>query len=82
MSGAVNVLFLVSMSTVLEIQEAASRLHERDQEALLAWLLDREAAWDQKIERDARAGKLDFLVDQAKASIRENTLQSWPSHRS
>jgi len=60
------------MSTVLEIQEAASRLQEHDQEALLSWLLDREAEWDRRIERDAASGKLDFLAEQAREAIRES----------
>jgi hypothetical protein len=66
------------MSTVLEIQQAASRLDEHDQEALLSWLLDREAEWDKQIERDAADGKLDFLVNQAKAAIQNGTLRDWP----
>ena len=66
------------MSTVLEIQEAASHLGEQDQEALLSWLLDQSADWDRRIEQDAAAGKLDFLVDQAKAAIRKSELRTWP----
>ena len=68
------------MSTVIEIQEAAARLDDTGQEQLLSWLLDREAAWDQQIEKDAAAGKLDFLIDQAKAALEGNTLRDWPSH--
>lgn len=66
------------MSTVTEIQEAASRLGEAEQESLLYWLLERESQWDKRIERDAAAGKLNFLAEQAKAAIREGTLRNWP----
>ncbi len=66
------------MSTVLEIQEAASRLDEHDQEALVSWLLDQSSAWDRRIEQDAAAGKLDFLVEQAKMASRKGELRPWP----
>lgn len=67
------------MSTVAEIKQAASNLGEQDQEELLSWLLDREAGWDVRIEKDAAAGKLDFLVEQAQSAIRTNTLRDWPT---
>lgn len=66
------------MSTVADIKRAANELSELEHEELLSWLLDREVAWDERIENDAAAGRLDFLVQQAQSAIRSNTLRDWP----
>ena len=66
------------MSTVADIKRAASELSEPEHEELLSWLLDREVAWDERIENDAATGRLDFLVQQAQSAIRSNTLRDWP----
>jgi len=66
------------MSTVMEIKEVTSRLAEDEQEQLLAWLLDRESAWDEQIARDASEGKLDFLIEQAQSAIGNGKLKDWP----
>jgi hypothetical protein len=66
------------MSNVAEIKRAASELSEPEHEELLSWLLDLEAEWDTRIEKDAAEGKLDFLVQQARSAIESNTLRNWP----
>jgi len=47
---------------------------------LTAFILDQEDgdAWDKQMERDAAAGKLDFLFEEAERAKREGTLRDWP----
>ncbi len=41
-------------------------------------LLDFDAAWDRKMESDAAAGKLDFLVQEADEAASRGLLRDWP----
>jgi hypothetical protein len=60
------------MSTVEDIEEAISRLLPQDLARLRAWFEEFEAArFDQKIERDAKAGRLDRLAEEALADYRQ-----------
>jgi hypothetical protein len=70
------------MSTVEEIKHAAGALSVAKREELLAWLLDVDDEWDRQMAKDAVAGKLDFLVEQARTAIREDALRDWPTSRS
>jgi hypothetical protein len=59
------------MSTVEEIEQAISKLPPDDFARFRAWFEAFEAArFDEKIERDAKSGKLDRLADQAIADHR------------
>ena len=59
------------MSSVEEIEKAISKLAPDDLARFRAWFEVFEAArFDEKIERDARAGKLDRLAEQALADYR------------
>ena len=66
------------MSTVDEIKQAASALSVDEREELLEFLLDADDDWDRQMAKDAAAGKLDSLVDEAQAALREGTLRDWP----
>lgn len=66
------------MSTVEEIKKAAGALSVNEREELLRWLLDVDDDWDREMARDAAAGKLDFLVEEARSAVREETLRDWP----
>ena len=66
------------MSTVDEIKKAAGALSVNEREELLSWLLDVDDDWDRQMARDAAAGKLDFLVEEARAAVREESLRDWP----
>jgi hypothetical protein len=70
------------VSTIEEIKHAAGTLSVAEREELLAWLLDVDDEWDRQMAKDAAAGKLDFLVEQARAALREDTLRDWPTSRS
>ncbi len=51
------------MSTVLEIQEAISKLSPEEYAELMAALMDfAEDDWDREMTTDADSGRLDFLV--------------------
>jgi hypothetical protein len=66
------------VSTVDEIKKAAGALSVSEREELLSWLLDLDDDWDRQMSKDATAGKLDFLIEEARAAVREETLRDWP----
>lgn len=54
------------MSTVEEITAAIERLPADQVGRIRAWLAEyTERKWDEQIERDERAGRLDALIDRA-----------------
>ena len=60
------------MNSVEDIEKAISKLKPDELAKFRAWFEAFEAArFDQKIERDAKAGKLDHLADQALADFRK-----------
>jgi hypothetical protein len=68
-----DALFSSAMSTVVEIIDAVKRLDEKQKNEFLAKLaeIDFDDAWDRQIDADARAGRLDFLWEEAKRDIKE-----------
>ena len=60
------------MTTVDDIKKAVSGLDPGDLAQFRAWFEAFDEAWfDQKIERDAQAGKLDGLAEQALCDFRK-----------
>lgn len=60
------------MSTVQEIVTAAEKLPRKQFFTLVERLRARHAdEWDRQIEEDAKAGRLDFLFEEAKQDIAE-----------
>jgi len=58
------------VSTVSEIQEAITRLSAAEQRQLARWFEEAlEDAWDNQIEEDIKAGRLNDLIGQAEADI-------------
>jgi hypothetical protein len=54
------------MSNVQEIENAIRRLSPKELADLREWFAEFDAAaWDQQLERDVAAGKLDRLAEQA-----------------
>lgn len=54
------------MSTVPEIEAAVRRLGERELAEFRSWFAEFDAAeWDRQIERDAAAGRLDAMAQEA-----------------
>ena len=64
------------MSTVTEIQRAILALPEADYVQLREWFSELDwKKWDEQIEADSQAGKLDFLVSQALEAKSQGTLE-------
>jgi hypothetical protein len=60
------------MTTVEDIEKAIEQLGAREFDRLRAWFEEYQAArFDEKIERDAQAGKLDHLAEQAIVDFRK-----------
>jgi hypothetical protein len=66
------------MSAVDDIKKAAGALSVNEREELLSWLLDIDDDWDRQMAKDAASGKLDFLIDEARAAVHEESLRDWP----
>ena len=66
--------------SLAEIKTAVHGLSPEELAELTAFILDQEDgdAWDKQMERDAAAGKLDFLFEEAERAEREGTLRDWP----
>lgn len=59
------------MSEVEQLEERIAKLGADDLAQFRAWFLEFDArAWDRQIEADARAGKLDALVGEARADYK------------
>lgn len=64
------------MSRIAKIQQEILALSQTDYIQLRQWFseLDWEK-WDQQIESDSDAGKLDFLIDEALEEKKKGTLK-------
>lgn len=59
------------MSTVRDIEEAVQKLSDEDRAKFRAWFIEFDAAlWDRQIETDVAAGRLDWLVNEAREDHR------------
>jgi hypothetical protein len=59
------------MSTLDEIEAAVSQLTAEERAHFRRWFFEFEAQqWDEQIEQDVRAGRLDQLADQALEHLR------------
>lgn len=60
------------MSTLNEIERAVSQLSPEELAAFRAWFAEFDAAvWDQQLEEDVAAGRLDKLAEKALKDLRE-----------
>jgi hypothetical protein len=63
---------IVFMTTVEDIEEAVSKLTPEQLAKFRAWFEEFEARrFDEKIERDAKSGKLDRLAEEAVRAYRK-----------
>jgi len=54
------------MAKLEELERAVASLPEEEYRQFRRWFLDRDwEKWDEEIEEDSKAGKLDFLVEEA-----------------
>ncbi len=67
------------MSTVQEIEMAIQKLKPQEIHEVADWLQElREGVWDQQIDADAKAGRLDKMIAKAKASYRAGKATPFP----
>jgi hypothetical protein len=67
------------MERVEEIEAAIQRLQPEEYKRLVQWFLAREQArWDEQMDRDSSAGKLDFLFEEADRESAQGLLREWP----
>lgn len=67
------------MSTVEEIESAIAKLKPEEIRAVGAWLDElREEMWDRQIEADAKAGRLDKLMEEAKRDFEAGRCKPLP----
>jgi len=64
------------MSKIEELKADIERLPGQEVAELLRWLSDKDwESWDRQIESDSNAGKLDFLVREARREKAQGTLK-------
>ncbi len=64
------------MNTLVEIKTAISRLSDDETAALLSWLQERsEDNWDKQIKKDLEQGKLNKVIQRARAHIATNRVK-------
>ena len=65
------------MSKVDELKIEIERLHEEEFTELVRWLSEKDwERWDKEIEADSEAGKLDFLIREARDAKTKRTLKN------
>ena len=64
------------MTSADEIKQAVLSLPEAEYTKVMDWLHElAEEAWDQQIEEDAKAGRLDFFKAEVEQAKRDGTLR-------
>jgi hypothetical protein len=67
------------MSTVAEIESAIKNLKPQEIREVGHWLDQlREGLWDEQIDADAKAGRLDKMIAKAKADYRAGKATTFP----
>jgi hypothetical protein len=70
------------MNTVEEIEQAAKQLAPSDFDRLASWVSARyHDVWKRQMDRDATAGRLDFLFNEAATEHEAGLLRDWPSDK-
>ena len=63
------------MKSVEEIQSEIEALPHTEYMRLAHWFTERDwQSWDQVIEDDSKSGNLDFLIEEARAQKKNNSL--------
>ncbi len=67
------------MSRVEEIEAAIDGLSPDDYSRIVEWFRAREhERWDEQLDADSTAGKLDFLFDEIETESAKGSLRDWP----
>jgi hypothetical protein len=63
-----------------EIKTAVRQLPPKELAELAAFILEHDnVEWDKQMDRDAEAGKLDFLFEEAERERAAGKLRDWPN---
>ena len=67
------------MTKLQQIQDTIASLDPADLKELEVWIADYKfALWDQQLEADAKAGRLDHLIEKVRQNIKEGLTRSLP----
>ncbi len=67
------------MDRVEEIETAITNLAPEDYRRLVEWFRTREQTrWDEQMDQDSVAGKMDFLFGEAERESEQGLVQEWP----
>jgi hypothetical protein len=67
------------MSRVEEIEAAIDSLPPEKYRRIVQWFRVREQErWDEQLDADSAAGRLDFLFDEAESESAKGLLREWP----
>ena len=67
------------MASVEDIEDAITRLSPQDYARFLEWFRERDQqVWDEQMDRDAAAGRLDFLQREAQEARKAGLVRDWP----
>jgi hypothetical protein len=70
------------MSRVEEIEAAIDGLPPEEYRRIVQWFRVREQRrWDERLDADSSAGKLDFLFDEAESESAQGLLREWPAQK-
>ncbi|MBK9308776.1 MAG: hypothetical protein IPM58_17205 [Nitrospira sp.] len=65
------------MSEVEQLEQRVSNLRPKDLAQFRAWFLEFDAhMWDEQIEADLKAGKLDALIAEGRAEFKRGNSQT------
>jgi hypothetical protein len=70
------------MDRVEEIEAAIQGLPSEEYQRLVQWFRVREQTrWDEQMDRDSSADKLDFLFEEAERESGQGLLREWPPRK-
>jgi hypothetical protein len=70
------------MYRVEEIEAAINSLPPEEYRRLSQWFRELEQSrWDEQLDRDSDAGRLDFLFAEAESDLAQGLLQDWPPRK-
>jgi hypothetical protein len=70
------------MDRVEEIEAAITALPPEEYGRIVQWFRAREQTrWDEQMDRDSSAGKLDFLFQEADTESAPGLVREWPPRR-
>jgi hypothetical protein len=67
------------VASVEDIEQAISQLSPAEYARFVEWFRERDQqVWDDQMDRDAAAGKLDFIRQEAREARKAGLVRDWP----